>query len=206
MLKKTNGRRVIKNEIRGLGIAAAIGAGVGFTIGFTVTLAQSGITPESIKFALAEGGKSGLSSGVQSVVSYGIGRTIGQLAVSAVEGWLPNIGISVTENIAKMCNMGVIGSITIIAFSVYQFFKLTHNGATVKEAAIAVRDQALFSLSLLAISILVQGIWGGPAGMIVSLSFGIVTVTTSVVSSIHQREEFERIRCYIIEKSKPVFI
>ena len=40
MLKKTNFKRVFKNELRGIGLAAAIGAGIGFTLGFAVTLAQ----------------------------------------------------------------------------------------------------------------------------------------------------------------------
>ena len=44
MLKKTNSKRVFRNEIKGIGIAAAIGIGVGFTIGFAVSLAQTGVT------------------------------------------------------------------------------------------------------------------------------------------------------------------
>jgi len=55
MLKDTNSKRVFKNELHGLGVAVAIGLGVGFTIGFAVTLAQSGITPESVKLATIEG-------------------------------------------------------------------------------------------------------------------------------------------------------
>lgn len=51
MLKKTNSKRVFRNEIKGIGIAAAIGIGVGFTIGFAVSLAQTGVTPDSIKYA-----------------------------------------------------------------------------------------------------------------------------------------------------------
>ena len=42
MLKKTNSKRVFRNEIKGIGIAAAIGIGVGFTIGFAVSLAHLG--------------------------------------------------------------------------------------------------------------------------------------------------------------------
>lgn len=205
VLKDTNGRRVFRNELRGLGIAAAIGVGVGFTIGFAVSLAQSGITPDSIKYALIEGSKSGLSSGMQAVVGYGIGRTIGQIASNAMEGLLSNLGVTITENISKMCAMGVVGSITIAVFSTYQFIKLKRKGIATKEAAIQVGKQALFSLSLLAVSIAAQGIWGGAAGLIVSISIGIIFVTYSVMDITHQRVFSERIREYMIEKSKPIF-
>ena len=87
-----------KNEIQGLASAVAIGAGIGFTIGFAVSLAQSGITPDSVKYAFVNGGKSGVASGVQSVVGYGIGRTIGQVATNAIEGVLSNAGLEITAN------------------------------------------------------------------------------------------------------------
>lgn len=128
MLKKTNSKRVFRNEIKGIGIAAAIGIGVGFTIGFAVSLAQTGVTPDSIKYALVNGGKSGLSSGIQSTIGYGIGRTVGQLASQALTGVFSNVGLEITENIAKMCNMGAVGAITIGVFSTVQFVKLVCQG------------------------------------------------------------------------------
>ena len=106
-----------KNEIQGLASAVAIGAGIGFTIGFAVSLAQSGITPDSVKYAFVNGGKSGVASGVQSVVGYGIGRTIGQVATNAIEGVLSNAGLEITANISKMCTMGTVGAITVAVFS-----------------------------------------------------------------------------------------
>jgi hypothetical protein len=90
MLEKTNSKRVFKNELSGLGIAVAIGAGLGMTIGFVTTLAQSGVTPDSFKLALAEGAKGGLESGLLAGVGYGIGRTIGEVASNAVAGVLGN--------------------------------------------------------------------------------------------------------------------
>lgn len=205
ILKKTNGKRVFKNELRGLGIAAAIGVGVGFTIGFASSLAQTGVTPDSIKYALANGGKSGLASGVQSVVGYGIGRTVGQLASNALEGVLFNIGIEITENISKMCSMGAVGAITIAVFSTVQFMKLICKGESLKTAAIQVGKQALFSLSLLAVSIAAQGIFGGPAGIVVSVSTGIIFVTYTITDVVHQRHYSEKLRIYMIDKCKPSF-
>lgn len=205
MLKNTNGKRVFKNELRGLGIAAAIGVGVGFTIGFAVSLAQTGVTPDSIKYAFVNGGKSGITSGVQSVIGYGLGRTVGQLASHALEGLFSNVGIEITENIAKMCNMGAIGAITIAVFSTVQFVKLICKGESLKSAAIQVGKQALFSLSLLAVSIAAQGIFGGPAGIIVSVSTGIIFVTYAITDAVHQRHYSDKLRIYMIEKCKPSF-
>lgn len=206
ILKKTNAKRVLKNEFRGVSIAATIGVGIGFTIGFAISIAQSGVTPDSIKYAIAEGGRTGAVSGIQSVVSYGIGRTIGQLATDAVEGMLSNLGVNITENISKMCSMTAVGAITIAVFSTYQFIKLKRDGIVTREAAIQIGKQALFSLSLLAVSIAAQGIFGGPAGLIVSISTGIIFITYSIVDITHQRKMSEKIRVYMIDKCKPLFV
>ena len=205
MLKKTNTKRVFKNELRGIGIAAAIGAGIGFTIGFAITLAQSGITPDSVKYALAEGGKAGIASGVQSMIGYGIGRTIGQIASKAIEGVLSNVGLTITDNISKMCNMGIVGFITIAVFTAYQFYKLKKMGIGTKEALIKVGKQALFSLSLLAVSIASMCLFGGSAGIIVSIGIGVIIISYSIADTIHKKNISEKIRIYMIEKCKPAF-
>lgn len=201
MLEKTNTRRIIKNELQGLGIAAAIGLGVGFSIGFITTLAQSGIAPDSLKYAIMEGFKSGTESGIMSVISYSIGR----VALQAISGVLENVGITLSENGLKMLNIGVIGSLTTIVFSAYQFLKLKLKGVTTEEALIQTGKQALFSLSLLAVSIAAQGIWGGSVGIIVSISIGIIMITYSVIDTVYQRFFSEKIRIYTIEKCCPSF-
>lgn len=205
MLEKTNSKRVFKNELKGLGLAVAIGAGVGLTIGFITTLAQSGITPDTLKLATIEGLKSGAESGLLSAVGYGIGRTIGEVASQAISGVLENAGIAITENISKMVNMGVVGALTIVVFSTYQFIKLKLKGVATREALMQTGKQALFSLSLLAVSIAAQGIWGGAAGIIVSVSIGIIMITYSVADAVHQRHFAEKIRIYTIEKCYPSF-
>ena len=203
MLENTNSRRVFKNEFRGLGIAAAIGCGVGITIGFAVTIAQSGITPESLRLAVIEGTRGGLEGGLLAIAGYGIGRTIGNVISSAATGLLGNLGVNITENILNMVNMGVVGSLTILTFSVYQFVKLKQQGIATREALIQVGKQALFSLSLLAVSMIAQGIWGGPAGIIVSVSIGIILVTYTVGQTVHQRHFAEKVRIYMIEQCRP---
>ena len=138
-------------------------------------------------------------------VGYGIGRTRGEVATKAVTGLLKNIGITITDNISKMCNMGVVGALTIMVFSAYQFAKLRKDGIGTRDAMLIVGKQALFSLTLLAVSIAAQGVFGGPAGIIVSVSFGIIIISYTVVDSVHQRTFSEKIRVYMIEKCCPAF-
>lgn len=205
MLEKSNSKRVFKNELKGLGLAVVIGSAVGLTIGFITTLAQSGITPDTLKLATIEGLKSGAESGILSAAGYGIGRTIGEVASQAISGVLENAGITITENISKMVNMGVVGALTIVVFSTYQFIKLKLKGVATREALIQTGKQALFSLSLLAVSIAAQGIWGVAAGIIVSVSIGVIMITYSVADTVHQRHFAEKIRIYTIEKCYPSF-
>ena len=201
MLEKSNSKRVFKNELKGLGLAVAIGSAVGLTIGFITTLAQSGITPDTLKLATIEGLKSGAESGMLSAVGYGIGEVTSQ----AISGVLKNTGITIAENISKMVNMVVVGALTIVVFSTYQFIKLKLKGVATREALIQTGKQALFSLSLLAVSIAVQGLWGGAAVIIVSVSIGFIMITYSIVDAVHQRHFAEKIRIYTIGKCYPSF-
>ena len=205
MLKRTNEKRVIKNEVRGIAISAAIGFGIGFGLGVVCTLAQLGVHPDSFKYAFMSGAKLGIESGVQSIIGYGIGRTIGQIASKALQGMLSNMGLEVTQKVAQMCNMGAVGALTIAVFSVISFIKLIKKGESVKSAAIKVGWEALFSLSLLALSIAAQGIWGGYAGLIVSVSTGIIIMTYNVIDIVHTNKFRERVREYTIDKCIPAF-
>ena len=74
------------------------------------------------------------------------------------------------------------------------------NGECLKSAAIQVGKQALFSLSLLAISIAAQGMWGGPAGIIVSIGTGIVIVSYTIADAVHQRTFAEECHIKTIEE------
>jgi len=204
-LKDINTRRVVKNELSGLGIAAAIGFGTGFTIGFIVTLAQSGVSPENIRNAAVGGSKTGLETMSVSLINHVITRGIGEVVSSALQGIVENIGFTVTDNIIKMCNMGTIGTISICIFSVYQFARLKAMGYETKECLLRTGKQAAFSFSVLAISIIAQGIWGGAIGIIVSISIGLIVLSYKVYLSIHDRQLLKEIRIYVIEKACPYF-
>ncbi len=119
---------------------------------------------------------------------------------------MESAGVAITENLSKMIHMGAAGTLTIAVFSAYQFMKLKLRGAATKDALIQTGKQALFSLSLLAVSIAAQGIWGGAAGMIVSVSIGIIIICYSAANSVYQRHFSEKIRVYTIEKCYPSFL
>lgn len=204
-LKDINTRRVVKNELSGLGMAAAIGFGTGFTIGFIATLAQSGVSSENIRNAAVGGSKTGLETMSVGLLNHVITRGIGEAASSALQGFVKNLGFTVTDNIIKMCNMGTIGTISICIFSVYQFAKLKAMGYETKECLLRTGKQAAFSFSVLAISIIAQGVWGGSIGIIVSISIGLIVLSYKVYLSIHDRQLLKEMRIYVIEKTCPYF-
>jgi hypothetical protein len=201
----TNNSRVFKNELFGIGTAAAIGLGIGFTIGFVVTLAQSGVSPESIRYASSAAAKAGFQGMVFGAVNHMLARSIGELASNALQGVLQNIGVNITDNIVKMCNMGVVGSMAISVFSIYQLVKLKLMGYGNKECLVRVGRQAAFSTAVLIASIIAQGAWGGPYGTVVALGIGVIVVTYKVLLTNHDKKLMESIREYSINKSYPSF-
>lgn len=194
---------IIKNEIIGVGAAIAIGFGVGFTIGFVAKLAQNGLSVESVRVAAIAGIKSGAITAVIGGISYGLTRTIGEVAVGALTSTLTNLGIEVTKNIAKLCSMSTIGMLSIILFSTYQFVQLKRMGYGTMDALIRVGKQALFSLTVLFVTIVAQGLWGGHAGLIVSTSIGLVVVSYKTIQTAHNRLISKEIQLYTINKCCP---
>ncbi|KAF5038437.1 hypothetical protein DSECCO2_554340 [anaerobic digester metagenome] len=206
MLQKTNSKRVINNELRGLGLAAAIASGVGFALGFITNLAQSGISLDSLKYATVEGFKTGVESGAMSAVSFALVRTLGKVASEAASGLLKTASVTAAEKMSSMIQMGVGGALTIAVFSIYQYIKLKRSGITTKDALMKTGKQALCSLSLLAVSIAAQIFIGGPAGLIVSISIGIIMLAYNVIETVEQRELADKIRIFTIKHCYPTFL
>ena len=206
MLKRTNRRRVIKNEIKGAGIAAVIGFVSGASIGFIITIAQNGISPDALKDAAINGGKIGVEGAAFGLINHIGTRLVGDVATNAMTGLLSNFGIEITENITKACNMGIAGSIAIITFSVYQFVRLKMNGATTKDALCSVGKNAAISVASLAVTVVVQAAFGGPAALAVSIGIGAVMLSYSMYNFYHDKKLMSRIHCYTIEKSYPCII
>ena len=201
MLKSTNRKRVIKNELRGAGLAALIGFATGASIGFIVSLVQNGITPDSIKDALKDGGIAGVEGAALSIVSYGISRLFGGIATSALTGVLTKLGVDVTENIAKACNMGAVGSIVIIATSIYSYIKLRRQGMSVNDSLSSVGKQMAISVASLAVTVVAQSAYGGPAAVAVGIGISAIMLSYSMYNVYHNKELADKIQQYSIEKT-----
>lgn len=202
---KTERNNIVKNELVGIGSAIAIGFGVGFTIGFIAKLAENGLSVESVRTASIVGLQTGSTTAIIGGISYGVTRTIGEITTGALIKSFSNLGIEITKNIAKMCSMASIGTLSILLYSTYQFVKLKRMGYATKDALIRVGKQALFSLTVLFVSIVAQGIWGGYAGVIVSTSIGLIVVSYKGVQTVHMKMITEKIQLYTINKCCPIY-
>ncbi len=217
LLHKTNRNRIIVKELTGLGIATAIGLGTGFAIGFVVSLAQNGLNPESLKYAFISGAKQGVSTSAMALASTVIGRTIGEFSSKAISNVIINtmqnnatitkaaITQSTIVQISDIVNFSVVGSLTILAFSIYEFAKLKKAGYTTKESILRTAKSASVSMSMLALSVITQGIWGGMAGMIVSVVSGIAMIGFSVCKISHDKSLMREIMYFSAEKCVPLF-
>ncbi len=201
MLRRTNRRRVVKNELKGVGIAALIGFATGASIGFIVSLVQNGTSPDAIIQALKDGGAAGLEGAALSIVTYGVSRVFGNIATAALTGTLTKLGIDVTESIAKACNMGAVGGIIIIATSIYSYIKLRSQGESAFNAMRTVGNQILISVASLAVTVIVQSVYGGPAAIAVGIGISAVMLGYSMYNMYHNKQMADAIQLYVIEKT-----
>ncbi|MBD5103199.1 MAG: hypothetical protein HDT27_11050 [Subdoligranulum sp.] len=59
-------------------------------------------------------------------------------------------------------------------------------------------------MAMLAVSLTAQGIWGGPAGIIVSTGAGLAVLVVDTGKTVHAQRLEERIRAYSVEEYKKV--
>lgn len=197
-LRDTNRTRVVKNELQGLAMAAGIGFLVGFSVSAISELAQKGIKSVDITELLVKSAVSGLESAALAAVGYGVSR--------AATNLLTDLGVNVVSEAGYYLNASVVGITSIILVSVYQYAKLRYNGVERGDALGIVLKQAAFSLVILAVSIIVQGAYGGAAGIIVSTSIGLVYLGYNVVKSVQKRKFEERLRVYTIEQYRRIIL
>lgn len=206
MVRGNNKKRVINNELKGVGLAALIGFATGASIGFIVTLAQNGLSPETFKLAAIEGGKVGLEGMAFGVIGHIASRTIGELAINAMTGLLANVGVELTEKLAKAFNMGIVGSVIIVTSSIYQFVRLKRSGYSTDECLMRVGKQALMSVGSLAVTVIVQATLGTGPAILAGVSIAAITLSYSMYQIYHNKVLAEKIQGYIIEKSFPTNI
>lgn len=189
----------LMNELKGIGIAAAIGFGVGITITAVMELASSGIEAANFDRIMTNSFFAGVESGVLSIASYGINKLTSNVLNSS-------FGVNLLTDFGYTLNFAAAGLISIAVFSTYQFIKMKLAGVDTGKALSVVGRQAMFSLSVLAVSVIAQGIYGGAAGIIVSTSIGLIYMAYNVAETVHQRKMAERIREYTIEQYRPLLL
>ena len=192
-------RAKLMNELKGIGIAAAIGFGVGITITAVMELASSGIEAANFDRIMTNSFFAGVESGVLSIASYGINKLTSNVLNSS-------FGVNLLTDFGYTLNFAAAGLISIAVFSTYQFIKMKLAGVDTGKALSVVGRQAMFSLSVLAVSVIAQGIYGGAAGIIVSTSIGLIYMAYNVAETVHQRKMAERIREYTIEQYRPLLL
>lgn len=204
-LEDVNNERVLKNELTGIGMAAAIGLGVGFTIGFVTTLAQQGVSIDSLKLAAGMGIKSGLEASFLATAGHIILSNVGETISSTIsQVIIGRFGVQASENLFRMCQMGVVGAVSSIVFSAWLFLKLKFQGFDTKSALVKATKSLGYSLGILFISIVSQGLWGGYAGIIVSISIGLTVVIYQFIKHQVSKKVIENIQLFSVEKMRPI--
>lgn len=198
MLKRTNTKRVMMNELMSAGISAVIGFGTGFTLSFVIELVRTGISSENISNALLNSSKTGFEMGILSLGTYSAGRVVSYA--------MQDIGIDILTKTGALVNMTVVGVMSIAIICTYQCVKLHIYGELNKASFLQISRQAAFSLSILAVSIAAQGIFGGPAGVIASASLGLLFLGKNIAELVHNREIEEKLHSYMIEQYKLIIL
>lgn len=191
-------RAKLVNELKGLGIAAAIGFGVAATITTVVELAQSGIAAANFDRIVSNGAIAGVESAALSIASYGVNKATTEILRSLKVDLLTNGGYTV--------NFAAAGILSIALFSTYTYLKLKLQGEDTSQALKTVGKQAMYSLSVLAVSVIAQGIYGGGAGIIVSSAIGLFYMAYQVGQTVHRRRVANRIKEFSIEQYKPMLL
>lgn len=195
----------LHNELTGLGLAAAIGLGMGVSLSLVSGLARVGLDSEQIGDVVFDSLTAGTESGTIAAITYAAGRGTTHLMGAA--------GLNLMSTAGYMVNFAAIGILSTSIVCVYQFTKLKLNGASTDEALSLTGKTAASSAALLAVSLAAQGIWGGPAGIIVSTSAGLALLIVDTGKTVHARKLEARIREYsieeyknIIDSRKPIYI
>ena len=198
MLKETNLKRVLKNELNGIGIATVIGLGVGFTMSFILDLAKNGISKEYLSESFFNALNYGMKTGILSGATYGVSRC----ASLVIKG----IGIDIGSKLGQVVNMGFSGIVALAFVTIVQYVKMRKEGIDPDVAIRVVCKQSIISISILALSLTAQGIYGGYAGLIVSSAISVLYFGHNTFKLIKSKISEEKLKTYAIEQYKSIVL
>lgn len=205
MLKDTNNRRLVGNELMGAGIAAVISFVAAFSISLIVAAAQDGITPETLKSSTINGG----NGAIIGTAGYAVGRVVDNNITPMLVNALEKTGLNVTPNIKVACTMAITGVAIITIVSTIQFIRLKRKGYATKDALKQVIKQAIKSLAVLALSVLIQALFGNVVALVVGLAIGVIFLIRTLWS-IHEgkklSEKIQQLTADLIYKKALIII
>ena len=205
MLKRTNLRRILKNEISALGLTLGISAGVGFLMGFISTLAINGLSRESVKNALRNGIRSGGYSTAFSLLGYVVGRVTSRLATNMVVNILEKIGIVVLPKLKNCLHVGISGVIISLVSLPIQYFLFKKQGLSSWQAQGMIMHLALKTGIGLLLTTIAYRLFGWKGALIVGvLSIGYELIS-SIVSGSNEKQWMEKTDRLFVTLNFPEF-
>jgi len=193
MIRRTNTRRVFHNELKGLGISAAIGFGVGVTISAVIQLSLTGLKDADLPLLMKRSLLSGVEAAAVTSVTYAVGR-----GAHYALGTLFNIGPSAFSYVLS------VGALSAAVGVVYQLVRMRMMGVPKEVAYDIAGKTATVSLLSVALSALATAKYGLVGGTAASIAFTVFLLAFNVGKNIHDRVINEKISLFTIEQQRPV--
>ena len=197
MITMTNRRRVMMNEIKGLGVSAAIGFGVGVTLSAIVELSQSSMKAVDMPRLIKRSLLSGIEGAGLSSASYVAGRGVSY----AMESFFK---LDPTTVVGGMINTFSVGTISAAIGVIYQLTKMRIMGMPKEMVMEMAGKQATISMLSVALTSLAQGLYGGAGGIIAFAGFAFAYLGVIIKNNIHNNMLREKINAYTVEQYKPI--
>lgn len=185
MLEKTNAKRIVKQELIGVGLVAAVSFGIGASIEVIATLAVEGISAESVKASMINGAKAGLKSAVIGVGTYALTRVI-----STTLQRVFNIGQAFAQTSAVV----IIG----IGFAVGEFILLKKRGYSTKDAGFAAGKSLLMGIGIYALSQIPY------CGAYLAVAVSIIYISITIAKDVCQQKFLKELDINAVLWNAPV--
>ena len=167
MVRRTNTKRVVKNETIGAGIAAIIGFGTAASMSMIIELSKNGVSYESLKEASKLAIQNGFMGAGFGTVSYAIYRGV----EVAVDYTIKKYAIQLSEKGLKGVKGGVAGGLIIAGTSIYNYVQMRNEGYSVQDSLFETGKQAAYPTATLALSLYFSGPIGVGIGILSTLGY-----------------------------------
>ena len=167
IVTKTRNKTIVKNELKGAGIAAIIGFGTAASMSMIIELSKNGVSYESLKEASKLAIQNGAMGAGFGAFSYAIYRGV-EVAVDSV---ISKYAISLSEKGLKGVKGGIAGGLIILGSSTYSYIQMRNEGYSVQDSILETGKQATFPVATLAASLYFGGPIGAGIGAVSTLGY-----------------------------------